>query len=831
MEVTNVADKVTHAVIGRGSVEEFGLSEDAELFHILSSALYSRKKEAVVREILCNAWDAHVDSGIESIPVQVTLTDEKMTFRDFGTGLSPAQIKPIYGTYGKSTKQHDGRQTGGFGLGSKAPFAYIDHFEVISHHEGMKTIYKMSQSNAEVGGKPSITTIVSVPTDDTGLQVSLNLKEPDDQREFRELIERIAEMGDMNVTLNGRPLSRIPFDSAQHGFMLIAKEEFARGLQDPIQIRYGHVIYRLNTDDRFAHLYDQAKELLVEFSKRQGYSGWRHDENIDWVLVLQADPHSISVTPSREDLSMTDKTVASVGDLLRKFIKVATGQLERVSQEMFTDAIAKTWMIGTPKDIFFRDKQVPYIDKAGIQPKTHIADFDELGRQYLLRTYPHFSGFEHKDLKMRLDALIQSGFGNRGLIQSFKAELLNSQARKRIDYSNWFHKRLVKLALRGTNESKAITVDRLYVYSKVVKITKHGSERETIDWQQVSKWSPPSMSSLLPFLRNIIVLSHTRSEIQLDRISSFPIMKYWLGPSQDLLWYAVPRNPDKAQLARDHFTKLGFHIIDLTKVQSWEHEDIVKPAVKQIYKAKKKGIVCLSAALSPLGEFMSSLLWEDEATRIEKPDFIIQMSSQTDNRNRLPDSYHMDATASGAIVRMYGTRCGVVQNKIQKQKIIDGGAMELKPWLAKQLLTEFKSRPVIEAHYRQSVAHRDDHWEFHYGDRNKIYKVCRLDTELRKKFNLVDPLPQDEKDIIAIFEDFSRWERNDHPELKEIDKLIESWSISPAADALVKKIYASKLIPILDYNDIVSALTGTGTHYTAHHKEKIREILLIALEG
>ncbi|NKX37731.1 hypothetical protein HGG70_07340, partial [Rhodobacteraceae bacterium R_SAG4] len=60
MEVTHINHKDTHAVIGGQAAEAFSISQNAEFFEVLSSTLYSNKKLAVVREVLCNAWDAHL---------------------------------------------------------------------------------------------------------------------------------------------------------------------------------------------------------------------------------------------------------------------------------------------------------------------------------------------------------------------------------------------------------------------------------------------------------------------------------------------------------------------------------------------------------------------------------------------------------------------------------------------------------------------------------------------------------------------------------------------------------------------------------------------------
>lgn len=824
MEVTNVADKVTHAVIGRGEVESFGMSEDAELYHILSSALYSRKKEAAVREILCNGWDSHIESGITDIPLQITLDGNKLSVRDFGAGLHPTQIKPVYGTYGKSTKKHDGRQTGGFGLGSKAPFAYTDHFEVISCHDSLKSIYKMSQSNAEVGGKPSITTIVRVPTDESGLQVSFNLKDSEDRHEFESLIRRIVEMGDMNATLNGRELDTIPFTESPHGFMLVRAERFGKTsytitVKDPIMVRYGHVVYPLNSDDRFAHLYDRTVEFLGKLSPTD-----RYGNSTKWVLVLEAAPHTISVVPSREDLSMTDKTVATVTDLLRRFINQNGGKFEATVTEMFEDAINKVGLVGTPKMLFEHEKSVPLIDKVPNFNGNYVYDFDQLSRVYLKQSYPQFQDFRTKDLRMKVDALIQTGFGNRGILQSFKSEMLGRNRKETV--SQWFLRRVVNLALRNHLTTKAVSPDRLYIYTMV------GRGRYRTDNQPgfipATQWVSNDIDKALPLLRNLVILTCTRAMHVMERADDFPICRHWVGIPVNSLCYAVQRNAQKIDAARQHFEKMGFTVIDLTKAQPWEHQDVMKPVARAAPRPRKKGIPCLAAGILN-GEFQTTRLFEDGAERIEKPEFIVKISSQ---RGNSPSFCNFGSTVSRAIARRYGKKGGVVQNSTQEEKLFNEGASVINKWLVDRLVEEYKTNSALEEHYRFSVAHRtsDPNLSLNW-DQNRIFKIIRKTKDLAQMFKLPDPIGEKEQDIIAIFEHFNRYDRRIHAGLEEIDKIIATWTLNPKAKRLVSKLKTSKLLQIIKEDMLESILDSTSGRYNKHEVETARKILLLAVEG
>ncbi len=129
---------------GLGSGGAFTIAASSKAFEILSSNLYQNKTLAVIREITCNAVDAHTMVGrpISSINVHLpTYTNPVFYVRDRGPGLSHDDVLSLYTTYFRSTKDQDNTQIGGFGLGSKSPFAITSQFTVTSWHAGEKRTY------------------------------------------------------------------------------------------------------------------------------------------------------------------------------------------------------------------------------------------------------------------------------------------------------------------------------------------------------------------------------------------------------------------------------------------------------------------------------------------------------------------------------------------------------------------------------------------------------------------------------------------------------------------------------------------------------------------
>ena len=70
-----VAYAQTNMVASEGiqTTSSFGIARTPHMFNILSSGLYSDKIAAVLREISCNAMDAHIMGGEPDKPFQVKL--------------------------------------------------------------------------------------------------------------------------------------------------------------------------------------------------------------------------------------------------------------------------------------------------------------------------------------------------------------------------------------------------------------------------------------------------------------------------------------------------------------------------------------------------------------------------------------------------------------------------------------------------------------------------------------------------------------------------------------------------------------------------------------
>lgn len=312
----------------------FSVATSPEFVMILSKSFYSDGVLAMVREIIANAWDAHIAKGIsgphldpkEEIPIEVTLTKDSFTVTDHGPGIADEDIEQIYLTYGESTKTLDNNQTGGFGLGSKAPFAVSSSFTVTSDHGGYRTIYNMIRSSEDAGGIPTAPIIfrdkletLGLDPSKTGITVSVPLNECKESIDtISAKIRAILIGGERRATFNYPNMDPLEFYSdhlglrnSPSGFVLTKFSLSSRlNSNDFIFIKYGTIIYAVEKRNDYSAVYNNLSLL----HRTNTYSVGGPNKFSYWCF--EAPPGAINITPNREALNYTDKTVKFIKDKL-----------------------------------------------------------------------------------------------------------------------------------------------------------------------------------------------------------------------------------------------------------------------------------------------------------------------------------------------------------------------------------------------------------------------------------------------------------------------------------------------------------------------------------
>jgi hypothetical protein len=290
-------------------------SSDALIFQMFINNKYSNPIGSVVREITSNCFDSHVEAGVNSpVLIKKSFDEESNTYRisfvDFGMGLSPDRIKKIYGVLFESTKRDDNSQIGGFGIGSKTPLAYKrrigygsseydNSFFVVTNYNGTKYYYCIYESNF----KPVINPLYEEPTDEiNGTEVIVPVLKSDIDRFETEIIKQLYYFE--NIVFEGFTNTKINNDYT----ILNADNFLFRGWEVS---RYAHVCL-----GRVAYKIDYSVLDLNE-------------SEYQFPVAIKFNIGDLSVNDSREQLDYSEATI----NLLKK-------KLKELKQE-FVDLLSK----------------------------------------------------------------------------------------------------------------------------------------------------------------------------------------------------------------------------------------------------------------------------------------------------------------------------------------------------------------------------------------------------------------------------------------------------------------------------------------------------------
>ena len=327
MQISHESDKIAQVTFGTKSSRTARMADSAAFFHILSASLYSNPLLATVREIVCNADDAHRQAGVTE-PIQIFVGEseesqgEMLIVRDFGHGIPDDKMDDIYLVFGESTKKDDSGATGGFGLGSKAPWAVVDQFFVTSNHNGTKTIYTLVKSDPDNDGRPSIQVMFRGPTTDTGLEVRVPIVAPIDSRDVVSHIKGVVFYGGIKAILQDAGCHS-PFD----GPVLLETLDLSEDPGSTTLVNTNHSSYsdKAHHIPGFATISRHAK-ILIRYGavvypiKDREYINLPIIDGHTWVIQAPAD--SLSLQPSRETLVFTETTKNTLKALEKNTFKL-----------------------------------------------------------------------------------------------------------------------------------------------------------------------------------------------------------------------------------------------------------------------------------------------------------------------------------------------------------------------------------------------------------------------------------------------------------------------------------------------------------------------------
>lgn len=313
-----------NAIERSGGVNEnkFTIEANGKAFRVLSDSLYPDKPKAILRELSCNAYDAHVAAGCPEKPFTVhlpTALEPWLTIRDYGIGLTPEEmcgywktvvnedgkeervfVGGIYNTFFKSTKTTSNDYIGALGLGSKSPFSYVDSFTVISRKDGVQYSFTAYINEND---EPEIVELGREATNEgNGLEVTMPVKK-NDYHIFAEKAKLVLQWFDPQPVVTGAHNWRVAtLNPKVVGSNWVLNTDSPYGSYGAVAVQ-GKVAYPI---DAYALDLDNNTDV----------------DNLYWNLlrshlVIRFPIGELDVTASRETLSYKGPTIQNIKNALK----------------------------------------------------------------------------------------------------------------------------------------------------------------------------------------------------------------------------------------------------------------------------------------------------------------------------------------------------------------------------------------------------------------------------------------------------------------------------------------------------------------------------------
>lgn len=316
-------------IVNSGSlgVQQATIDMNPTIMHVLSRDLYQRPIEAVIRETLTNALDAHVEANTTHIPVDIKIPnwdDELFYIRDYGPGLSVERVNDLYLVYGKSTRRESNDYSGAFGLGCKASLAYTTSFMVTSYHEGQKHEFLVYYDQDNI---PCLDHRSSDISDEPpGLKISLSMLNSTDYVHFHSALTKVLQHipeSYYNCITNGYDFTVTYPEYTEYGPL---KLKLAKN--NTFQIIMGYVAYDVDIGAVTEYLAQHNKQLRVNDLVFNAIDVIRTLSNT-YDVVIKAELGRYPIHPSREFINITPRAIKHLLEDINEGVQALVNTLDR----------------------------------------------------------------------------------------------------------------------------------------------------------------------------------------------------------------------------------------------------------------------------------------------------------------------------------------------------------------------------------------------------------------------------------------------------------------------------------------------------------------------
>lgn len=267
---------------------QFNVHDPAKLFSILAN-LYADPLMSVVRELICNAWDA---GGFVRV-VLPSSTNPYFTVTDNGPGMDEEFMLERYVAAGYSSKDHTNDQIGGFGLGRLSALSVTDNYVITTQGK----VYFVSLTERQV---PQIV-LADGSGEGTGTSVRVPIKDSDRNTLIQKVTEFLSWADPKTFEVIG---------ANAEGRERIFETESCMVLAEPATVTQNYY--------RTPRHYVMLGPIAYEFDPTK-IGGDVTD--LPATVVMKFNIGELDLPPNRETITYTEKSIAAIR---AKFDKVSS---------------------------------------------------------------------------------------------------------------------------------------------------------------------------------------------------------------------------------------------------------------------------------------------------------------------------------------------------------------------------------------------------------------------------------------------------------------------------------------------------------------------------
>lgn len=286
-----------------------GVIADGRMFKLLLNNLYSQPVAAILRELSCNAIDAHVSVGnLNPFHMQLpTLLNSNFVIRDFGPGLDEEEINLYLNTLFSSSKTQSNDFIGSFGLGSKVAFSLVSSFNIESYKDGTKYTCLWYEKEC---GTPTLIVTSRAPTEEpNGLKFIVPLSDIDNKNNYPEEFLSTVKKNLFNLPIKPRFFYEI--DNPETEYTIEYSCELSKFYPE-----YNISIFNTFGNYNCRFIYVNIGGIIYQSSVRLDYDFIQYileSHPYNKILVVDVPIGELTLPMNREEIENTPQNIATIG--------------------------------------------------------------------------------------------------------------------------------------------------------------------------------------------------------------------------------------------------------------------------------------------------------------------------------------------------------------------------------------------------------------------------------------------------------------------------------------------------------------------------------------